>query len=329
MRGFPGIVAALMAAALLAPPAGAGEPTAVAVLNFANQVQGPAGQEWDWLEKGLADLVINDLSTQAGLLLVDRERMQETLTAEGIPIRPGMDLSRLTQVFVKRFKIARLVFGSFRADGDKVTLNASMVDAYSGKLLRRVQVAGEAADVLKLQKQLSSRIIGALLGRGDVQEIAAALPVWTESLPASKLLYTAVDYFDRGEFPEAWLHARRAWRADPGYADALYWVGRLHYYMLQYAHARRYYERFVYEHAGHPRVGDAIIEYLDTFERTTDAPREIVAAYEDMLSRAPRHAWLLNVFSRVGGKTSLADWLAYQLGHFYLQNTEYARAVRL
>jgi len=310
------------------PRAPAAEPVAVAVLNFANQVQGPAGQEWNWLEKGLADLVINDLSTQEGLLLVDRERMQETLTAEGIPIRPGMDLSRVSRVFVKRFKVARLVFGSFRVHGENAVMNASIVDAYSGKLIRRVRVMGPAKDVLKLEKELTSRIIAALLGKGDIKEIAASLPMWTESLPASRLLYTAIDNFDRGEFLEAWLYGRRAWRVDRGYADALYWVGRLHYYLLHYAHARRYYEQFVYEHTTHPRIGDAVLEYLDTYERARPSTRGKIDEILRMLELAPT-ATVRRTSYRGTRNLTLPVFLKIRLASYYQSTTEYPLAARI
>ena len=46
--------------------AASAEPVAVAVLNFANQAQGPAGRDWRWLEKGLADAVTSDGRDTAG-----------------------------------------------------------------------------------------------------------------------------------------------------------------------------------------------------------------------------------------------------------------------
>jgi len=185
--------------------------------------------------------------------------------------------------------------------------------------------------VLKHQQTLSARIIARLLGRGDPKKIAASLPIWTESLPASKLLYTAIDEFDRGQFHEAWLYARRAWRAERTYPDAPYWVGRMHYYLLQYLHARRYYEQFVYEHTTHPRTGDAVIEYLDTYERATVNPRACADEIGRILDRIPSAA-------RVSFHHSIVDWnllhrdlkmyLEFRIGRYLMTTTEYPRAVR-
>ena len=63
---------------------------------------------------------------------------------------------------------------------------------------------------------------------------------------------------------------RQAARQDPQYLEAQYWTGRMYYFMDRYEHARRSYERFVYMDATHPRVGDALKEYLHTYEKLAD-----------------------------------------------------------
>ena len=48
-------------------------PPTLTVLNFVNR---HPGDQWDWLSKGLADMLITDLSASKRLQLVERERMQ-------------------------------------------------------------------------------------------------------------------------------------------------------------------------------------------------------------------------------------------------------------
>jgi len=55
---------------------------------------------------------------------------------------------------------------------------------------------------------------------------------------------------------------------------------------LQYPHARRYFEQFVYYHTGHARISDAVIEYLDTYERATPDPRDRAHEVAQFLERA-------------------------------------------
>lgn len=46
----------------------------LAVMNFDNRSS--TGQ-WQWLSKGLADMIITDLSASEGLMIVERERLNE------------------------------------------------------------------------------------------------------------------------------------------------------------------------------------------------------------------------------------------------------------
>ena len=65
---------------------------------------------------------------------------------------------------------------------------------------------------------------------------------------------------------------RRASREDPGYVEATYWVGKMYYFMNRYEHAREAFEGFVYQDKEHPRIGDALNEYLHTYEKANTPP---------------------------------------------------------
>ena len=96
----------------------------VAVLNFANR--GLGDPEWDWLGKGLADLTIGDLVSQT-LRVVSREQMQEMLyeiTLRQQQLDPA--------AVAKMLKVTRYVAGSYLVTGDRVELNASVIDAATG-----------------------------------------------------------------------------------------------------------------------------------------------------------------------------------------------------
>ena len=254
-----------VAIAISTPATLAAEPVAVAVLNFANQVQGPAGQEWDWLEKGLADLLINDLSQHPQLQLVSREQMQLAILRmdhdRGLP-------PEWQQVIAEQLKAARAVFGSFRIDGDKATIHATVLNIFNDEPLGKTFVEGSSKDVLKLEKELAAKVLRILTGQADAGDFVAKLPVWTDSVPASKLLYDGVDHFDYGRYEEAWLHFRRALRQDAGYADAKYWAARMYYYQLQYRHALAELDPFIQEYPKHPRAGDALMESVHSIVLT-------------------------------------------------------------
>jgi len=63
-----------------------------------------------------------------------------------------------------------------------------------------------------LEKQLATRILNTLTGQPNAHDFVEKLPIWTDSVPASKLLYEGIDHFDYGRYEEAWLNFRRALR---------------------------------------------------------------------------------------------------------------------
>ncbi|MEX1017201.1 MAG: hypothetical protein WDZ31_10705 [Phycisphaeraceae bacterium] len=278
----PGRVVAGEAAGREAEP-----PTAVAVLHFANQTQGPAGEAWDWLEQGLADLLIADLSHHPRLELVGREQMQAAV----VRLRQaGGVVPEWQQVVARQLAVSRAVFGSYRVAGETLTVHATLFDpaAQAPAAPLRVEVEGAAEDVLTLQKQLAGKLVDALFNDGEGVAFAQRLPVWTESASSARLVYEGVGHFDAGEYDEAWLRFRRALRQDPGYADARYWIGRTYFYQLRYDHAQLDLADFVERYPTHPRTADAVRELVDCLLLTHDPsrPETVVRLLTDLRASA-------------------------------------------
>ena len=58
--------------------AGTGSVPSIAIMNFTNQTLDD--QEWRWLSKGLADMLVTDLARTHSFQLVDREKIQDYLS---------------------------------------------------------------------------------------------------------------------------------------------------------------------------------------------------------------------------------------------------------
>lgn len=245
-------------------------PTTIAVLNFENLDQGNA--RWAWLGKGLADLTIGDLASQ-GLKVVSREQMQDSIKELALKEqnnRPN------PQGVARVLKASRCVHGTFQVVDGKVEMQASIQAVDTGKLLHSAQVSGKEADVLSLQKKLSAELVDVIKGNKPGTVDPAKLPRWTESLAASELLYQGIDLFDKGQYLDAWGLFRRALRQDARYADALYWSGRMMYYVQEYHQARVDLERFTVEHPSHQRAGDAVMEIINSVQQTALHPEEVL-----------------------------------------------------
>ena len=321
---------------------GASGATTVAVLNFVQRTSGAEAEQYRWLEKGLADLVIADLSTRRGLTVVTREQMQllselhridERLVGHDKPDRdPGEGENNgpidpeLGRSVGSLMKARRVVFGSFAVERGNVNVHAQVLDSAGGRVLGTAEVTGRYEEVLGLEKELAGKIVAVLEGGGEPKEIRAQLPVWTDSIPATTHLYTGLDLFDGGHYPDAWVEFRAALRQDAAYADAGYWSARMYYYMTRYMHARPELKSFLERFPNHGRAGDAAIEYAHTFESLAESPSELEALYRELADTAPAGAKLHHLLSSVDAGVELRLWLLIRLAQTLVSQGRYADA---
>ncbi len=310
MSWIRGILLGLVAMGVIAAPVSAR--TKVAVFNFQMQSETP---EWIWLEKGLADRITTDFARSKRLTVIARDAMQRV--AEQMDWVPEMavgDPDRMGYIR-KQLKIEYLISGVYRVTGSRVAITAQIVEVATHREVARREVSGKLDDVLVLQQRVSAELLSWFSGT-PAARILPQLPVWTRSIPAVKALYEGMHLYDQGRYGEAWYRFRRAAREDPVYVEAQYWVGKMYYFMDRYLHARRAYEAFVYLDSAHPRMGDAIKEYLHTHESLGTPPDELLALYGDFAERFPtaRIRGELGVFQLVENRTWLQARSAIVLG---------------
>lgn len=303
-----------------APSAPAG--TNVAVFNFQMKSATP---EWKWLEKGLADRVITDLHQEPSVTVVQRDVMQQL--AEEMDWVPEMmqDHGRLAEIR-KKLKPDYLVSGVYELVGGKLTMTAVVVDFDTNKEVARRKVTGKPDEAMKLIRRFSASLLNWLTKR-PVEKILKELPVWTRSIPAARALYEGVHLYDQGRYGEAWLKFRQAAGKDEAYVEAQYWVGRMYYFMDRYLHARRAYERFVYMDSAHPRTGDAIKEYLHTYEKLDTPPETLLELYADFIRRHPD----VLVYNEMDTKRPVSNqvWLKLRTAKVLGQIGRYEEAIQL
>jgi TolB-like protein len=283
--------------------------TNVAVFNFQMKSDTP---DWKWLEKGLADRIATDFVQDRALTVVARDEMQ--LLAQKMNWVPEMaktDPKRMKEI-QKQLKIEQLIGGVYAVANGRIRITGQIVDVESRTELARKEVEGPAEQVLDLQRQLSAELL-AWFSKQEPAKILETLPVWTRSLPAMRALYEGMDLYDQGRYGEGWVKFRQASRDDPQYVEAVYWMGKMYYFMNRYEHARRSFEHFVYLDTGHPRVQDAIREYLHTYEQLNTPPETLLALYSDFQQRFPVDyaqtkgypTWMLENHLWLEGRTAL------------------------
>jgi TolB-like protein len=316
------LASAALVAIFLALPALAQQRTNVAVFNFQMKSQTP---DWAWMEKGLADQITTHLAMAGTLNVIARDEMQAVSqkvrwTPElGITDPQGMSAIR------EQLKIEYLVTGLYAVEGEQVKITAQIIQMETRKELARKELAGPLQEVLELERKVSAEVQG-WFSKKPAAEILPQLPVWTRSLPATKALYEGMDLYDQGRYGEAWLRFRQAAKDDGDYLEAQYWVGKMFYFMDRYEHARVAFDRFVYMDRAHPRMGDAILEYLHTYEMLETPPEVLLALYADFQRRFPE---VVMTSREDSGLLTASAWLRVRSAQLLHQLGRVAEAARL
>ena len=257
--------------------------TNVAVFNFQMKSSTP---EWKWLAKGLSDRIATDFTQDPQLTVSARDRMQ-ALAGElkWVPEMATSDWGKVGKI--KRvLKIQYIVSGTYSVHEGKINLTGQIVQLNSNQEVARKTVSGPVEEVLKLQRRFSAELLS-WFTKKPVSGILSRLPVWVRSIPAAKALYVGMDLYDQGRYAEAWAKFHQAGRHDTEFVETQYWLGKMYYFMGRYEHAQRAYDHFVYIDDSHPRLPDALREYVHTYEKLDTPPEAMLELYDGIAKRYP------------------------------------------
>jgi TolB-like protein len=184
LRG--GLAVLFLLAPLVARAAPDARPT-VAVLYFDY-----SGKDADMgvLRKGLAQMLISDLSTLDGVRLVERDRLEEILAE--LKLQQSGKLDPSTAAKVGKLLGARyLVLGGYFDLMDTLRADARVVEVETGKVVQSTGATGKPQDFLGVEQTLSDGIRKILATRATA---AAATAVLAPKPPAQLKTKTALRY---------------------------------------------------------------------------------------------------------------------------------------
>lgn len=182
---------------------------AISVLYFSNTSQ---NQEYGWLSKGLADMLITDLSEVKGLTVVEREELEKIIKEQQ---RSASDLfdensaCRLGMLLASK----HIIMGSFIVLNNTLRIDLKLVEVESGKITKALSKAGELSKLFELQRSLTGELIKAL----DLAVPEKLTQTPSQSLQAVKAYYQGIEFLDQGAFAEAEKLFKQAISLDPYY----------------------------------------------------------------------------------------------------------------
>lgn len=123
----------------------------VAVLYFDNDTKDP---ELDLLRKGMADMLITDLSDIDGITVVEREKLEAVLGE--LKLQRSKYFDPKTAVKLGRgIGATHAVTGAFNAVGQQLRIDVRLIEIASGKVVIASKARGKKADFFDLQQQLA------------------------------------------------------------------------------------------------------------------------------------------------------------------------------
>jgi adenylate cyclase len=194
-----------------AAPAGHSRPDkpSVAILPFANMSNDP---EQEFFSDGITEDIITDLSNVSGLFVLGRNTV---FTYKGKAVN-------LEQI-AKELGVAYLLEGSVRKAGQKVRINAQLIEGATGGHLWAARYDRDLTDIFAIQDEITRTIVDQLKVKLLPEEKKAIEQAPTENVEAYTYYLRGRELFHRGSRPNLQLAKEmfaKAIALDPLYARA-------------------------------------------------------------------------------------------------------------
>ena len=195
------------------------ERKSIAVLPFSNMSSNP---DLEYLADGLIDNIITSLSRTSGMEVIAQN---SAFTYKGKSVNVQQVGSELGVQYVME--------GSIQKSGDRVRINAQLIDAESGHHLWAERFDRLLHDVFELQDEITLKIMRSMQAKVTTGEQVRLWEGSTKNLTAYETYYEAVDeYFRKGNISGAQQLCEKAMSLDPEYIEPIVRLGWC--YMIDY-----------------------------------------------------------------------------------------------
>ncbi|MBN1893528.1 tetratricopeptide repeat protein [bacterium] len=228
---------------------------AVAVLYFKNLGK---RTDLDPMQKGLADMIITDLTQVKKIRVVERLRLQKMLDEIGLG-QTGIIEDASAPRMGKLLGASKIVRGAYLDTGkDGLRIDAGVIRAVDRKIGKPKQFKGQLQKVFRLEKDVVFGVVDQMGIRLTQQEKDAINIIPTENLLAFLAYSRGLDYQDRGMYREAEQEFRKAVELDPTFEKAAEQISRVETLSLGNASIPDLEQQFVIAAAEIPVVAEPV-----------------------------------------------------------------------
>ncbi len=191
----------------------------IAVLYFQNNSLADR-QNMEPLQKGLADMLITELSKIQALKVIERNQLQQMIEEMKLG-QSGMVDEQTAQKVGRLLGAQTLLLGSYVAMfGGKMRIDARIVEVETGRTIEAEEVTGKVKNLFKLVQKLSQKIAKALdvkLTKEDKKRLKTAQ---NKSLDAALYYSKGLEFEDAGQLDQAKAMFQQALKINPKYKSA-------------------------------------------------------------------------------------------------------------
>lgn len=189
--------------------------TTVAILSFDNYT---GAADYDPLGKGIASMLISDLSVVKEIQLLERERIRDVMKETDLQRTKYFDST--TAVTVGRMVGAEyIVVGAFMAVNPKMRIDTRVVRVETGEIVKTAQVTGEQDKFFDLQQALARKLLdglGLALSPAEQERLAEQQQAnRVDALSAMSNFSLALERYDAEDYLSAVEHMLPAVQAAP------------------------------------------------------------------------------------------------------------------
>ena len=211
------------------PGASDARPT-VAVLYFTNGALVP-GTDYGPLSKGMAEMLITEISRNPGVRVVERDRLQQLLAEQNLSSGDRVDKETAVKLG-KLLGAHHLIMGGFIIQPNLATrIDIRSVNTETSQVEYVETVEGKADNMLAMVTQLGAKVNTGLKlpnipmrvpgtpggSAGAVGVVSRVASTKIDQLRAVMMMSSALEAQDRGDVPAAIALYKQAIDADPGF----------------------------------------------------------------------------------------------------------------
>src|SRR3990172_4785795 len=192
----------------------------------------------DWLQRGLADMMISTMNRISPYQVIEREHLRDILREHGLAASGLVDMDTA----IRQARLAKaqlLLLGSFARQQDRLTIQVRLIRIADQQILAQAIWTDRHVNVLAASQALSEELLARLGKPVDPAQLGGIEKEIPRTVDVARAYYTGMGAFDAGHYPEALAHyldaARNAGdfiKVYPAVLEMYYLLGRSEHAVL-------------------------------------------------------------------------------------------------